>query len=131
MFDFLKRDKQKPDVLPDKRFDGDRKEQVEKYVDKSDLDSGYNAYIACYQEYIELVNQMDTALSYKVDIDRLEADHDRQDIIDTVQYMGSMERKIQRKLSGEYETEGYLYMIYRIQAKLNEMLKILDLYAND
>lgn len=131
MFDFLKRDKQKPDVLPDKRFDGDRKEQVEKYVDKSDLDSGYNAYIACYQEYIELVNQMDTALSYKVDIDRLEADHDRQDIIDTVQYMGSMERKIQRELSGEYETEGYLYMIYRIQAKLNEMLKILDLYAND
>jgi hypothetical protein len=131
MFDFLKRDKQKPDVLPDKRFDEDRKEQVEKYVDKSDLDSGYNAYIACYQEYIELVNQMDTALSYKVDIDRLEADHDRQDIIDTVQYMGSMERKIQRELSGEYETEGYLYMIHRIQAKLNEMLKILDLYAND
>lgn len=130
MFDFLK-SRDSPEVMPNKRFDEDRKEQVKKYVDKSDLNKGYNAYISCYQEYVELVNQLDTSLSYKVNIDRLEADHTRQDIIDTVQYMSSMEKEIEQKLSGDYETEGYLYMIYRVNAKLNEMLKLLDLYTDD
>lgn len=131
MFDFLKSNKDKPDTLPEKRFDKDRKEQITREVSKSDLNKGYNAYINCYQDYVDLVNQLDTTLSYEVNIDRLEADHTKQDIQNHIEYMEDAETIIIDQLQGEHEVEGHLYLVYLTKSKLQEMVKILDLYTDD
>ena len=131
MFDFLRRDKQKPDNIPDKMFDSDRKEQITEEVSKSDLDKGYNAYISAYQEYVDIVNQIDTSLSYKHDVQRLKADHDREDVVNHISYLSRAEDRIQDELAGEYEVSGYLYLLFLAQSKCREMIKLLDLYDDD
>lgn len=131
MFDFLKSSEEKPDTIPDSRFDSDRKEQITSEVSKSNLNKGYNAYINCYQDYVDLVNQLDTTLSYEVNIDRLEADHTQQDIQNHIEYMEDAETIIIDQLQGEHEVEGHLYLIHLVKQKLNELLKILDLYTDD
>lgn len=130
MFDFLT-SRDKPETIPDSQFDEDRKEQVKKYVDKSDLEKGYDAYISAYQEYVDVINQLDTSLSYKTDIHRLEADHTRDDIIEYLNYLNRAETRIDEQLSDEHDVRGYLYMIFLARSKCEELLTLLDLYADE
>lgn len=129
MFDFLRRDS--PDTIPDKQFDETRKEQIEREVSKSDLQKGYDSYISAYREYVDIINQIDTSLSYKHDVSRLQADHDRDDIIDHLSYLSRAEDRIQDKLAGEYDVRGYLYLLFLAQTKCRELLKLLELYADE
>jgi hypothetical protein len=130
MFDFLK-PRDKPDTIPEKRFDSDRKEQITEEVSKSNLEKGYDAYISAYQEYVDVINQIDTGLSYKHDVNRLRADHSRDDIIDHLSYLSRAEDRIEDTLSDEYDVRGYLYLLFLAQSQCRELLTLLDLYADD
>lgn len=129
MFDFLRRDS--PDTIPDKQFDETRKEQITEEVSKSDLQKGYDAYISAYREYVDILNQIDTSLSYKHDVQRLSADHDREDIVNHMSYLSRAEDRIQDELQGEYDVRGYLYLLFLAQSKCRELLKLLELYADE